>query len=73
MFTERIKTGILSKTKTSIPEYIFMGKITNGIPLKITYIRQDKPSEKAIGNRRIRQMINTKMSKAIMCFFFEAE
>jgi hypothetical protein len=31
-----INPGILSKTKTSMPEYIFIGKITSGMPLKIT-------------------------------------
>jgi hypothetical protein len=66
---ERMNPGILNKMNTSIPEYIFIGRITIGIPLKTTYTRHDRPSEKAIGNLSKRQMTKTDKSRNIIASF----
>jgi hypothetical protein len=46
-----IKPGMLSNTKTSIPEYIFIGMTMSGVPSTSKKSKHDKPKEKAIGNR----------------------
>ena len=64
----KINPGTLNKIKTSIPEYILAGKMINGIPSIITYIRQARPNEKAIGNRNIKQTRKTINSTAVIIF-----
>jgi hypothetical protein len=65
-FPARINPGILSKTKTSIPEYILAGMISSGIPLNKTYTRHENPSANAMGNLNTRQIMKIITSRAII-------
>jgi hypothetical protein len=59
IFPARINPGMLNKTKTSIPEYIFKGMITSGVPEKIKYTNDARPKEKAMGTPNSNAMKKT--------------